>query len=323
MRFFKDKTKGLNESIEREIQHRNNKLDERAEMNTRNINRVELFELLSSLKENLDYDYNDDFKFFRLITGIDGNKAYLDIEAKEEVEPINGFSVEDIMYMSDSDKLVYQEDDSDTDFDGIQQEIFDEKDYIETEILPKIAKEWGFRKVKENLESIDEAREAREIATVIDTLEQNLYHHPLPSFLIDNQEDIKYIKQDGKIGVQKIYDIDQISYGPNGSYSDVYVNVIDKEDAKFAEKIADIMQLESEFVDKDPQKGYNYVFAIHVPNYVYDKPMAEFCVKNDIPAEAFKNADSVATKIKMAQKRMNRKANEAFKEELVNSLLSE
>jgi len=305
MKIFKNRSKkGLNESIEKEIAEskENKKLNERAELNTRKIDWMELNELLAGLKDNIDEQYNDDLQYFRVITGGDGHKAYIDLETKDDVDLFDGFSVEDIMYMSEEDASDYGF--NMDEFKETQQKIFDEQDMIEKTIIPKVAREWGFRRVKENCQELDEAREPREIATVIDTVEQNLYHHPLPSFLIDNDKDIKFVKGDGSIGTSKIYDMDQISYGPNGSYSDIYVNVVDKEDADFAKKIADIMTFESEFVDKEPQKGYNHVFAIHVPNYVYDKPMAEFCAKNDIPAEAFKNVDSVATKIAKAKKRL-------------------
>lgn len=146
------------------------RLNERAEMNIKNIDLIELHELLANLKENIEYDLNDDLDYFRIVVGADNNKAYIDLETRDDVEPISDYSVEDILSARSADDYGIDDDE----FNRVKSDILKEKKEIETKLIPKLAKDWGFRKIKEAIEQKSDKDDEKTVYTFEDMLFANL-----------------------------------------------------------------------------------------------------------------------------------------------------
>lgn len=303
----KHTNRSLSESIDKEIESQGKKLQEKAEMKIKGIHPIELNEVMASLKEYLD-EKSDDFKYFRLVLDGDENKAYIDVESKDMSElpeqdipePLRDFGVDDILSIYDpADYNI-----SAFEFDGLKEDILAEKDLIEKKIIPQIAKQWGFRNIKE---SINEGRKG-ETPSVEDMLFANLCRDDKYYVLKDIPKTKYYdgVDKDGNdlIVTKDHYDFSQTEQDWNGSYQIIYISLIDKEDAKTAQFIADTLGLESEFdTRKRPKDGYNYVYKIYLPTYVEDKDAADFLVQNGIPHTLFRLSDRVRSATEQSIKR--------------------
>lgn len=149
--------KGLHESVCQSI--RRKRLNEKAETNIKKIDFIELNEFLAGLKEHIEYDINPDLEYFRVILSVDDSKAYIDIEPKDldDINFFDGWSVEDIIDSNYQDGYDFTE----KQWDDTKDRILKEKDYIEGKIIPKLAREWGFRNIKKlNNSMVNEAAES-------------------------------------------------------------------------------------------------------------------------------------------------------------------
>ena len=151
---------GLHESIMKKIH--SDSLNERAELNTKRIEYMELNELLAALREEIEEDINYNLEFFRVITGYEDGKAYIDIESKDsdDIAFFEGaFSVDDILDMTERDMREYRLPKEDV--DAIKGQILIERDKLMKRIIPDIARKWGFRNIRnsttENIDSMNES----------------------------------------------------------------------------------------------------------------------------------------------------------------------
>ena len=149
---------GLHESVCKSIKRK--KLNERAETNIKKIDFIELNEFLAGLKELIEYDINPDLEYFKVVLDVDSNKAYIDVESKNMDEwELDGWSVDDILSINNPDE--YEEFVINVDsFNNLKKEMLDEKSRIINKIIPKLARQWGFRNVnKLNNSIVNEAAE--------------------------------------------------------------------------------------------------------------------------------------------------------------------
>lgn len=185
----------LNEKAERDI---SKTLNERAETNIKKIDWMELNEMLSALKEQIEYDINPDLEYWRIITGVDNGKAYIDIETKEEDTPLDDIYWDVESVVSTNDFSGYDNADELQEF---KEKILAEKSKIVTKIIPEIARKWGFRNVKESCnEAVDDDYKNAFIA--IRDLEQKLIdykkHHRKRNILqINGDRDYAFKVTDG------------------------------------------------------------------------------------------------------------------------------
>lgn len=312
----KNKANKLHESVMKEIykikkESKSRKLNERAQMNIKNIENMELNELLSSLKEVLDYDYNGDFEYFDIVTEIDGNKAFIDIRSRDDISFFDGWSVDDILDIS-VESAVNDHGFSKDDFKPVRDGILKEKEMIEKEIIPAIARQWGFRQIKEDIEEeesddISFKRASREKPTVVDMIEDNLFRtgstwllrHGLKTHWFDDKEIIRE---------RNSYSKDQAEWDVDVDWYKIYLSLINEEDADIAKYVADTFGLESEFTkDVKPKPGYDFVYKIEIPNYILDRDAIEFIVKEDIDSSLFEKSKGVDSARDKAAKRIAKK----------------
>lgn len=284
-------------------------LNERAEMNVKKIDTIELNELLASLKENIEYDLNDDLNYFRVITGLEGDKAYIDLEARDDVDFFDGFSVDDILYINNPAEYDIDK----REFEALKDNILKEKETIEKRFIPKIARDWGFRVMKESL------TEAADVAMVDDLLAANLfrdYQHGI----LKNLPLTKYYDESGDEVTNNHYNTDnQIGYDWEDGFADYYFYLIDEKDAALAKAVFDKLKL-GELADKNgvvgrvgfvtfkrPLNGYKYIYRMRVPQEVIDTPLGEFFAKIDADPSDYKNGERVEMLKRNGEKRLARK----------------
>lgn len=300
----KNKTKGLHESVMKEIRKINEskksngrKLNERAQMNIRNVDRMELHELLTSLKEVLDYDYNEDFEYFDVVTEAENGKAYIDIQSKDDVSFFDGWGIDDILDTS-VESAVNDYGFSKDDFKSVRDDILKEKEMIEKEVIPVIARQWGFRKVQEDFddEETDDIvikRESREKPTVIDMVEDNLFRSG-SAWLLRHNLKTHWFDDLGNIVEKNSYNNEQAEWDVDVDWYKIYLSLVNEEDADLAKYIADTFGFESEFTKEvKPKPGYDFVYKIEVPNYILDRDAIEFIVKEDIDSSLFERPSAV------------------------------
>jgi len=283
------------------------KLDERAEMNIKNIDWLELNELLASLKETLDAELNDDLDYFRVDVWREGGKAYLDLYTKDadEVSLFGDFSVEDILSIDNPkdyglDKDLFKE---------VKDKILAEKDEIEKKFIPKIAKDWGFRNVKPR-ESVESLKESDDNYSAVDDMIAGNLFKEFNHYILKNLPSAKYYDDRGNIVVASNYDSgEQASYDIDDGGQTIYISLIEKDDAALAEFVADMFNLRCGFDEqRKPNPGYNYVYKIYVPHRVNEMPIAKFIYEIGIDPNVFKDSKRAQGAIDSEQRKAQKKA---------------
>lgn len=278
-----DKTKTLNEAVEQDV---NKVINERAETNIKKIDNIELNEFLAGLHEIIEYEINPDLEYWRIILGVEDGKAYIDLESKDVDDwNLDGWSVEDLLSIDNPvnhDEFVINIDK----FDELKKAILREKSQIITKVIPEIAREWGFRNIKESVEDfeIEEDKSAPEL--VSDALDRALFseaeEEPDENFF---ETPVKVFNIDGKIEDRNCYAISQfdIKEGDWGNDCIYYISLIDREDSAPAEAIANKFGFETHFAKIDecrPKDNYNYIFAISVPVKILDMTVEDYFKNN-------------------------------------------
>jgi len=299
---------GLHESVCKSIKRK--KLNERAETNIKKIDFIELNEFLAGLKELIEYDINPDLEYFKIILGVDSDKAYIDVESKNMDEwDLDGWSVDDIL--SINNPAEYEEFVINVDsFNNLKKEMLDEKSRIINKIIPKLARQWGFRNVNKLNNSISEDVEDKEPILMQDMIDYNLFREGKNYFVINHNDKVKYIDDSGKIVVKNHYDIGQCEFDFDGMYQMYFISLIDKDDVSLAQKVADVLDFDVEFVENQKRRlkdGYNYLCVMYVPISVLEMPVPEYLVKKNISPDLFKDKARVVSRINMATKKINKK----------------
>ena len=296
---------GLHESVCQSIRHK--RLNEKAETNIKKIDFIELNEFLAGLKEHIEYDINPDLEYFKVILEADNNKAYIDVASKNEDEwDLDGWTVEDILSTNDIDEYIINKDS----FNKLKDEMLSEKEYIENRIIPKLAREWGFRNVKKLNNSISEDIEDKEPILMQDMIDYNLFREGKNYFVIDHNDKVKYFDESGKVVVKNHYDIGQCEFDFDGMYQMYFLSLIDKEDASLIQKVADVLGFDVEFVEGQKRRlkdGYNYLCVMYIPISVLEMPVPDYLVKYNINPDLFKDKSRVVSRMNMATKRLNKK----------------
>lgn len=296
---------GLHESVCKSI--KKHKLHERAETNIKKIDFIELNEFLAGLKEHIEYDINPDLEYFKVILEADNNKAYIDVASKNEDEwDLDGWTVEDILSANDIDEYIINKDS----FNKLKDEMLSEKEYIENRIIPKLAREWGFRNVKKLNNSISEDIEDKEPILMQDMIDYNLFREGKNYFVIDHNDKVKYFDESGKVVVKNHYDIGQCEFDFDGMYQMYFLSLIDKEDASLIQKVADVLGFDVEFVEGQKRRlkdGYNYLCVMYIPISVLEMPVPDYLVKYNINPDLFKDKSRVVSRMNMTTKRLNKK----------------
>ena len=282
------------------------RLNERAEMSIKNIDLIELHELLANLKENIEYDLNDDLDYFRIIVGADNNRAYIDLETRDDVEPISDYSVEDILSARSADDYGIDDDE----FNRVKSDILKEKKEIETKLIPKLAKDWGFRKIKEAVEPTAVADKevpdkTKPQYTVEDMLFANLVRDD-KYFVLKGIPMTKYYDAElGEFRVANHYDMGQMDMEyENGE--DISISVADAADTEAAKYIANAFKLSGYMDDwAEPKRGYSMVYTIHVPQRYIDMPAAEYCVIKGLTPDMFQAG--IADRVRSAMNKVIKK----------------
>lgn len=103
-------------------------------------------DFFSGIKEEIDVNLNPDFKYWKIVlNGRENKRVYI------ETEPLSIEECGDIMAdeMYDTPYSAFSTDEMPCDeasYESLQSNIRKEYDKIRHEIIPKLAKEWGFRK---------------------------------------------------------------------------------------------------------------------------------------------------------------------------------
>lgn len=280
------------------------RLDERAEMNARKIDRIELYDVLASIKEQVNDEINDNLKYFRIITGVEDGKAFIDIESKDDVDYFDGFYVDDILSINDPEAygIKWKE------FNDVRTDIEDEKRELERLIIPRLAKNWGFRVIKprESYERIDESAEDN-YASVDDMVAANLFNE-YQHCVLKGRPKTKTYNIYGKVSQSTAYDGEnQASYDFDDDNQLIYIYLIDEEDASLAQFVADKLGFKWEWAKyRRPAEGYTKVIKISIPEGVVDMPIGDYLIKKKIPLDDFRDTERVAKLLRGAQRRVSK-----------------
>lgn len=297
--------------LEHKIKTSSGRIDERAEMSAKGIDQIELHELLSSMKENVEYDINDDLEYFRVVLGLENGKAYIDIESKDSDEwNIDGYSVDDILEPTAKEWMVIDG----KDVDKLKDEILAEKKKVESEIIPKLAKEWGFKNMKSKTNEsvkhlkIRESDEEDTTACLDDMLAGNLFRE-YQHGILKGLPETKFYDDLGNIVVRHNYDGEtQADYDVGDDATTIFISLIDKGDEALAKYVAEKFGLEHGWTDYHRrQPGYNYVYKIVVPHSKYYMPIGDFLVDIGANPEDFNGTPRIARLMRNAQKRLDKK----------------
>jgi hypothetical protein len=125
------------------------KIVEGYSISTARMDDIEKNEFFAGMKENIEYDINSDYQYWQVRLQYDDSKrVHIVIEPVEEIDKCDGISSDTIYKYSYGD--VFGEDPypgcSEDDYNAVQEEVRNEYNKLSKEIIPKLAKEWGFRK---------------------------------------------------------------------------------------------------------------------------------------------------------------------------------
>lgn len=122
------------------------KLVESYSISTVKMDNITANDFFSGMKEEIEYDINPELSYYTVtLTGKDDKRVYIEIEP-QAVEECNGVLADEIY---DNDYSGFLEGelgcDSNT-YLEIQDKVRREYDKLSKQIIPKLARAWGFRK---------------------------------------------------------------------------------------------------------------------------------------------------------------------------------
>lgn len=115
-------------------------------ISTTKMDSISANDFFSGIKEEIESNLNPDFKYWKIVlNGRDNKRVYIETEPLpiEECGNIMADEIYDTPYSAFStDEMPCDE----ASYEILQSDIRKEYDKIRHEIIPKLAKEWGFRK---------------------------------------------------------------------------------------------------------------------------------------------------------------------------------
>ena len=129
--------------------YKNTKLNEDYSMNISSIGNIELNDVLIGISDDIIDNIKNKINYWDVYLDKDNTRAYIKIAPIEDI-PMNDYFV-------DSDYLVFTDYEHAKDFlDGVDEDDYNqvrddviaERDKLENNLIPGLAKRWGFRKAK-------------------------------------------------------------------------------------------------------------------------------------------------------------------------------
>lgn len=125
------------------------KLNEDYAMNISNIGNIELNDVLIGVSDDIVDNIKDKINYWDVYLDKDNTRAYI------RISPIDDIPVND--YFIDSEYFVFTDYEhakdflegvDEEDYNKIRDDVIAEHDKLENQMIPELARRWGFRKIK-------------------------------------------------------------------------------------------------------------------------------------------------------------------------------